>query len=110
MEYLLVDIPVSTPLEPIFTFKSESSGVRGFPIENRQVVFSCGFLTCFIYRSFLHRNVDGHLQDVHALASYLKQFGPRRFLDAASDFHFLIYIATMDVFPLMVYSQVWSLN
>nr|SVE87366.1 EOG090X05T8 [Daphnia similis] len=45
--------------------------------------------------------IDGHLQDVSALASYLKQFSRHRFIDAASDFHFLVYIATMDMLPLM---------
>ena len=51
---------------------------------------------------FFIRPLGGHLQDVTSLASYLKQFTPDRFIDAASDFHFLAYIATMDMFPLMV--------
>ena len=33
VEYLLVDVPVSTPLEPIFTFTAGSR--QPFPIENR---------------------------------------------------------------------------
>ena len=48
------------------------------------------------------RPLDGHLQDVSSLASYLKQFATNRFIEAASDLHFLLYIATMDMFPLMV--------
>jgi len=79
VEYLLLDIPVSTPLEPLFTFISGKE--QPFPVENRPL--------------------GGHLQDVTSLASYLKQFTPDRFIDAASDFHFLAYIATMDMFPLM---------
>lgn len=79
VEYLLVDVPVSTPLEPVFTFAAGSH--KPFPVENRPI--------------------DGHLQDVSALASYLNQFSRHRFIDAASDFHFLIYIATMDMLPLM---------
>jgi len=79
VEYLLLDVPVSTPLEPLFTFYSGKE--RAFPVANRPL--------------------DGHLQDVSSLASYLKQFAPNRFIEAASDFHFLIYIATMDMFPLM---------
>lgn len=47
------------------------------------------------------RPIDGHLQDVSALASYLNQFTRHRFMEAASDFHFLLYIATMDMLPLM---------
>lgn len=53
------------------------------------------------------RPIDGHLQDVSALASYLNQFSRHRFIDAASDFHFLIYIATMDMLPLMVISSLY---
>jgi len=79
VEYLLVDVPVSTPLEPLFTFLADQP--NSFPVENRPV--------------------DGHLQDVSALANYLNQFSNRRFIEAASDFHFLLYIATMDMFPLM---------
>ncbi|EFX75107.1 hypothetical protein DAPPUDRAFT_306878 [Daphnia pulex] len=78
VEYLLVDVPVSTPLEPIFTFSVGSR--KPFPIENRLI--------------------DGHLQDLSALDSYLKQ-NRQNFLEAASDFHFLIYVATMDMLPLM---------
>lgn len=37
-----------------------------------------------------------------SLASYLNQFPRQRFLQAASDFHFLLYIATMDMLPLWV--------
>lgn len=79
VEYLLVDVPVSTPLEPLFTFLADPP--RSFPVENRPI--------------------DGHLQDVSTLANYLNQFTNRRFIEAASDFHFLLYIATMDMFPLM---------
>lgn len=34
VEYLLVDIPVSTPLNPLFTFCADAN-VRPFPVENR---------------------------------------------------------------------------
>lgn len=60
--------------------------------------FSARLLQIFV----LSRPIDGELQDVSTLASYLAQFPPHRFLEAASDFHFLLYIATMDMFPLMV--------
>lgn len=80
--YLLLDVPVSTPVEPQSTFHTSSS-ITPFPVENR----------------FL----EGHVQDFQSLASYLRQFPPERFIDAASDFHFLIYIATMDTFPLKDY-------
>jgi nuclear protein localization family protein 4 len=41
--------------------------------------------------------VDGQIQDFNALASYLNQFNESTpFLDIVSDFHFLLYIATME--------------
>jgi len=82
IEYLLVDVPASTPVEPQFTFAARE-GVTAFPVENRLI--------------------DGHIQDFTALSSYLQQFTPSRFLEAVSDFHFLVYIATMDTLPLKEY-------
>ncbi|XP_076366406.1 nuclear protein localization 4 [Tachypleus tridentatus] len=79
IEYLLVDVPASTPMEPQYTFHV-NIGVKLFPIENR----------------FL----DGHIQDFNALSSYMRQFSPNKFLEAMSDFHVLVYIATMDTLPL----------
>lgn len=49
------------------------------------------------------------LQDFQSLVAYLQQFPNERFLDAASDFHFLIYIATMDMLPLKVRRVVYIL-
>uniref|UniRef100_T1IW71 Nuclear protein localization protein 4 homolog n=1 Tax=Strigamia maritima TaxID=126957 RepID=T1IW71_STRMM len=82
IEYLLVDVPLSTPMEPMFTF-TLNTGIKPFPVENRLL--------------------NGHLQEFHALSEYTRQFTPECFLDAASDFHFLIYIATMDSLPLKDY-------
>lgn len=79
VEYLLVDVPASTPLTPLFTFNPDTSK-RHFPVENRMV--------------------DGHIQDFNSLSSYLAQFTPREFLTAISDFHLLLYIATMDMLPM----------
>lgn len=81
VEYLLVDVPASTPLTPQFTFTAEAS-IRPFPVENR-----------LIY---------GHMQDFAALSNYMSQFSPDQFLKAVSDFHLLLYIATMDILPLRV--------
>ncbi|KAK6623935.1 hypothetical protein RUM44_010791 [Polyplax serrata] len=82
VEYLLVDVPASTPLTPQFTFTADTS-IRSFPVENR-----------LIY---------GHTQDFAALSSYMSQFSPDQFLKAVSDFHLLLYIATMDVLPMRKY-------
>ncbi|XP_031846458.1 nuclear protein localization 4 isoform X2 [Nomia melanderi] len=79
VEYLLVDIPASTPLTPQYTFHV-SNNVTPFPIENRLV--------------------DGQVQDFHLLGSYMQQFTPDQFLEATSDFHLLLYLATMEIFPM----------
>lgn len=84
VEYLLVDVPASTPLTPQFTFTADTS-IRSFPVENR-----------LIY---------GHTQDFAALSSYMSQFSPDQFLKAVSDFHLLLYIATMDVLPMRVQQE-----
>ncbi|XP_045622608.2 nuclear protein localization protein 4 homolog [Procambarus clarkii] len=80
VEYLLLDCPVSTPNEPIYTFAVNETS---FPVANRMV--------------------EGHLQDFSALASYLKKFSDDQFLEAVSDLHVLVYIATMDMLPLREY-------
>ncbi|XP_017782702.1 PREDICTED: nuclear protein localization protein 4 homolog [Nicrophorus vespilloides] len=82
VEYLLLDVPASTPLSPIYSFNPDDSK-QLFPVENRLV--------------------DGHIQDFNALSQYLSQFNPDEFLTAISDFHLLLYIATMDMLPLREY-------
>lgn len=81
VEYLLVDVPASTPLTPLFTFTADES-IRPFPVENRLI--------------------DGHIQDFAALSNYMSQFSPDQFLRAVTDFHLLLYIATMDMLPMRV--------
>ncbi|KAL1497698.1 hypothetical protein ABEB36_008615 [Hypothenemus hampei] len=82
VEYLLVDVPASTPVTPTFTFNPDPSK-QPFPVENRFV--------------------DGHIQDFNALATYLQQFAADEFYEAIADFHLLIYIATMDMLPMRDY-------
>lgn len=59
------------------------------------------------------RLVDHQIQDFSALARYYQQFNllteglsttemEKKFLEAISDFHVLLYIATMDMLPLKV--------
>ena len=57
MEYLLVDIPTSSPLTPLYTFPARENY---FAVENRLI--------------------DGHLQDFAALSSYLSKFKTPDFL------------------------------
>nr|CAD7588973.1 unnamed protein product [Timema genevievae] len=82
VEYLLVDIPASTPLSPQYMFNADSN-LTPFPVENRMV--------------------DGHIQDFNALSNYCQQFRPGHFLEAVSDFHFLLYISAMDMLPMKEY-------
>lgn len=82
VEYLLVDVPASTPVTPLYTFNIDPSK-QPFLVENRLV--------------------DGHIQDFNALATYLQQFAFDEFYEAINDFHLLIYIATMDMLPMREY-------
>ncbi|XP_076653161.1 nuclear protein localization 4 isoform X1 [Halictus rubicundus] len=79
VEYLLVDIPAATPLTPQYTFHINDT-ITPFPIENRMI--------------------DGQVQYFHLLGSYMQQFTQDQFLEATSDFHLLIFLATMDIFPI----------
>jgi len=77
IEYLLIDVPVSAPLEQKYTFNSDRSK-KPFSIENRAI--------------------QGHLQDFTSLSEYLSQFKEEnQFLDAVKDFHLLVYLSTMDM-------------
>ncbi|KAF2366502.1 Nuclear pore localization protein NPL4 C-terminal [Trinorchestia longiramus] len=80
VEYLLLDLPVSTPNTPSFTFSERKQGA--FPIENRLV--------------------EGHLQDFPTLANFLRTVASDAFsfLEKLSDFHVLLYLTTMDVLPM----------
>lgn len=48
------------------------------------------------------RFIDGQIQEFSSLCSYMQQFTKEQFLEAVSDFHLLIFIATMDMFPMKV--------
>ncbi|CAH0563409.1 unnamed protein product [Brassicogethes aeneus] len=82
VEYLLVDVPASTPVNPTYTFNGDVSK-QPFAIENRFV--------------------DGHIQDFQSLTNYLAQFAFNEFHLAINDFHLLLYIATMDMLPMKEY-------
>ncbi|XP_055343803.1 nuclear protein localization protein 4 homolog [Paramacrobiotus metropolitanus] len=71
VEYLIVDLPVSMPKEPKYTFKL-NDGKTPFPVENR---------------------LD-QKQDFATLIRYASQF--RSFLDVISDFHVLLFMATTE--------------
>ncbi|KAK3586114.1 hypothetical protein CHS0354_033236 [Potamilus streckersoni] len=79
VEYLLVDITAAFPVEPKSTF-TDYNGLKTFSIENRADI--------------------GEVQDFNNLISYMEQFPPEKFLEAVSDFHLLLFLATNDMLPL----------
>jgi len=82
VEYLLVDVPVGTPVEELFTMVVIQDKNK-FPVENRQI--------------------EGHLQDFNAFAKYMTQFRSAEFLDSVSDLHVLLFMMTLDIVPLRAY-------
>jgi len=81
VEYLLLDVPASTPLTPLNTF-TLIKDINMFPVENRLI--------------------DGHIQDFDSLSKYLRQFTVLQFHESIADFHLLLYIATMEMLPMKV--------
>ncbi|XP_072030080.1 nuclear protein localization protein 4 homolog [Amphiura filiformis] len=79
VEFLLVDVPCAFSKDPIYSF-NDRPDMKHFPVENRAEL--------------------GELQDINAVATYMKQFQEDRFLEAMSDFHLLVFLATMDMLPL----------
>ncbi|KAG9509512.1 Nuclear protein localization protein 4-like protein, partial [Fragariocoptes setiger] len=77
IEYLLVDVPVATPLTPTRRF-NPLPDKKLFPPENRQPE-----------------------QDFSALHTYLSQFDLNaQFIEAISDFHLLLYLGRQEIVPM----------
>jgi len=79
VEYLLLDVPVSTPKEPQFTFPVPQER-KLFPVENRLL--------------------ESSIQDFNAFARYISQFRSAEFFDSVADFHVLLFLAALDIVPL----------
>jgi len=79
VEYLLIDVPVSTPKEPMFTFPIPKER-KPFPVENRLL--------------------ESSLQDFNSFARYLTQFRSAEFFDSIADLHVLIFLANLDIIPI----------
>nr|CAB3264426.1 nuclear protein localization protein 4 homolog [Phallusia mammillata] len=77
LEYLLLDVPTAFSRESQFTC---SNSISEFPACNRDAV--------------------GQVQSLSALSKYLSQFPADKFVDALSDFHVLVYLATNDTISL----------
>jgi len=80
VEYLLLDMTVSAPVEPLYTFSVLQGDRKHFPVENRLL--------------------DGQLQDFNSFAQYMSQFRSAEFLQALSDLHVLLFLAGNDIMPL----------
>jgi len=80
VEYLLLDVPVSSPLQPLATFSILEGDRKHFPVENRML--------------------ESSLQDFNSFARYIDQFRSAEFLTAVSDLHVLVFMATLDIMPL----------
>ena len=80
MEYLLVDMPVSSPITPVSTFSVLEGGKNHFPVENRML--------------------ESSLQDFNSFAQYMNQFRSAEFLQAISDIHVLVFMAQNEIMPL----------
>ncbi|XP_070580659.1 nuclear protein localization protein 4 homolog [Ptychodera flava] len=78
VEYLIIDVPAAFPLEPQYTFTDNKE--KNFPIENRTAI--------------------NEMQSFDTLVQYLQYFPSSKLLEAMSDFHFLVYVANMDMLPL----------
>lgn len=76
IEYLLVDVPVSTPKTPARTF-NQLKDKKPFPVENREEL------------------------DFSALQTYLSQFDlDSQFQEAITDFHLLVYLRHQEIVPM----------
>lgn len=80
VEYLLIDVNVSSPLQPLATFSILGTDRKNFPVENRLL--------------------ESSLQDFNSFAQYMAQFRSAEFLTAVSDIHVLVFMATLDIMPL----------
>jgi len=83
VEYLLLDVAVSAPIEPLSTFSVLEGDRKHFPVENRLL--------------------ESSLQDFNSFAQYMSQFRSAEFLTAISDIHVLAFMATNDIMPLRDY-------
>ncbi|CAH1793939.1 unnamed protein product [Owenia fusiformis] len=79
VEYLLIDLPAAFPVEPQYTFNGANSPTP-FPVENRAEL--------------------GEIQDFNSFCEYMAHYERDKFLEAVSNFHLLLYLATDDMLPV----------
>uniref|UniRef100_A0A915IGU7 MPN domain-containing protein n=1 Tax=Romanomermis culicivorax TaxID=13658 RepID=A0A915IGU7_ROMCU len=81
VEYLIIDVPASMPIEQRFFFTAKNN-VDGFPIENR---------------TSINQN-----QNTAAVSKYCSQFNDNDALEMFSDFHFLLYLLTNETLAFSI--------
>ena len=99
VEYLLLDVTVSAPIEPLATFSVLEGERKHFPVENRLLESSLQ-VNIFNKPSLETRNICLHFQDFNSFAQYMSQFRSAEFLTAISDLHVLMFMATNEIMPL----------
>ena len=83
VEYLSVDLPAAFSKDPVYFFNDNSPDLKSkFPIENRVLI--------------------SDVQDFEALSKYMKQFSNSKFLEAMTNFHLLLFLATNETIPFDV--------
>ncbi|CAB4000892.1 nuclear localization 4 homolog [Paramuricea clavata] len=78
IEYVLIEVPAAFPKDHQYTFPGGNGDP--FPIANREEL--------------------GEIQDFHSFAQYVNRQPRSNFLNALSDLHLLIFMATSDMLPL----------
>lgn len=87
--FIIPQVPSAFALESLQTF-NPLRNKESFVIENREDL--------------------GDIQALPSLAKYMKQFTKDEYMEAFLDFHLLIYLASMNVYPLYVSVQYLSRN
>ena len=98
VEYLLLDVTVSAPIEPLATFSVLEGERKHFPVENRLLESSLQVI--HLKARLESRNVRLNFQDFNSFAQYMSQFRSAEFLTAISDLHVLMFMATNEIMPL----------
>ena len=96
VEYLLIDLTVSTPLQPLSTFSVFTGDKKHFPVENRLLDSSLQVDT----KGHNYQKTNSCYQDFNAWARYWSQFRSAEFLTAVSDLHVLMFLATNEILPM----------
>lgn len=102
VEYLLVEVTTTTPLEPCPSLPGGKNG-DPFPIENREFSNQKPVgVACPQNCANTPQQLSLPTQDFHQLAVYYNQQSSQDFPITVADFHLLLYLYKCDVVPLKV--------